>query len=210
MIENTGPCSELSGLVLYIFFAQPGSKWAISMIETEDSIKLKTIKGSPCAKYLHKMFKTHWFRMADEILIAWLLINVSEVTFIHLKKDIFRAAPNAFVMNLPLPNAGQGERLAEMKLEDPEMMEALEEDLRNFHCRVEKSSTWWCPGLQGTVTARKTVRWISNPSFHRNSIRLYAGDIPPSCDPLCGRHTTRPQWAGTPPHFSALWRSSQR
>ena len=61
-------------------------------------------------------------------------------------------------MNFPLPNAGQGKRLADMKLEDPEMMKALEEDLRTFHVRVEKSSTWWCPGLQGTITsARKKV-----------------------------------------------------
>ena len=55
MIENTGPCSELSGpatwIVLCIFPAKPGSKWAISMMESEDPIK-----GSPCAKYLQKMF----------------------------------------------------------------------------------------------------------------------------------------------------------
>ena len=61
-------------------------------------------------------------------------------------------------MNFRLPNAEQGKRLAEMKLEDPEMIKALEEDLRTFHVRVEKSSTWWCPGLQGAITsARNTV-----------------------------------------------------
>ena len=57
-----------------------------------------------------------------------------------------------------LSNAGQGKRVAKMKQEDSEMMEALEEDLRDFHGRIEKSSTWWCPGLQGTTTsARKKV-----------------------------------------------------
>ena len=57
-----------------------------------------------------------------------------------------------------LPNAGQGKCFAKMKQEDPEMIEALEEDLRDFHGRIEKSSTWWCPGLQGTTTsARKKV-----------------------------------------------------
>ena len=128
-----------------------------------------------------------------------------EVTFIHLEKDIFRAAPNAFVMNFPLPNAGQGKRLAEMKLEDPEMMEALEEDLRNFHCRVEKSSTWWCPGLQGTVTARKKVlsdefpipRSIEIPYFctqvtSHPPVTLYVGDIPPGLNEQGLRHTFQP------------------
>ena len=87
---------------------------------------------------------------------------MSEVSFIHPKGDLFRAAANAFVMNFEalnsLPNAGQGKRVADMKQEDQEMMEALEEDLRDFHGRIEKSSTWWCPGLQGTTTsARKKV-----------------------------------------------------
>jgi len=73
-----------------------------------------------------------------------------------------------------------------MKLEDPEMIKALEEDLRTFHVRVEKSSTWWCPGLQGTITsARKKV--TSHPP-----VTLYVGDIPPGLNEQGLRHTFQP------------------
>merc|ERR1719193_2038908 len=85
-----------------------------------------------------------------------------------------------------LSKAGQGKRLAEMEQEDPEMMEALEEDLRDFHGRIEKSSTWWCPGLQWTTTsARKKV--TSHPP-----VTLYVGDIPPGLNEQGLRHTFEP------------------
>ena len=104
--------------------------------------------------------------MADEILTACSSLVCSsldapKVCFIHLER-FFRAAPYAFVMSFEaldiLSNAGQGKRLVKMKQENPEMMEALEEDLRDFHGRIEKSSTWWCPNLQAaSISARKKV-----------------------------------------------------
>merc|ERR1719193_1820258 len=85
-----------------------------------------------------------------------------------------------------LSKAGQGKRLAEMEQEDPEMMEALEEDLREFHGRIEKSSTWWCPGLQGT-TASGRKKGSSRPP-----VTLYVGDIPPGLNEQGLRHTFQP------------------
>ena len=87
---------------------------------------------------------------------------MSELSFIHSQRDLSRASSYAFAMSFEalgsLPNTGQGKCFAKMNQEDPEMIEALEEDLRDFHGRIEKSSTWWCPGLQGTTTsARKKV-----------------------------------------------------
>ena len=55
------------------------------------------------------------------------LNDMSEVSFIHPPKDLFRATPCAFVMNFEafnsLSNASQGKRVANMKQEDPEMIE---------------------------------------------------------------------------------------
>ena len=108
-----------------------------------------------------------------------------------------------------IPNAGQGKTLQEMKRKEPEMMEALEEDLSNFHRRIEKSNTWWCPGLQGTITsARKKVldellimseyycaRQISLINAQVTShppVTLYVGDIPPGLNEQGLRHTFQP------------------
>ena len=89
-------------------------------------------------------------------------LDESKLSFIHSQRDFSRASSCAFAMNSEAldspPNVGQAKCFAKMKQEDPEMIEALEEDLRDFHGRIEKSSTWWCPGLQGTTTsARKKV-----------------------------------------------------
>ena len=46
-------------------------------------------------------------------------------------------------------------RLSKMRQEEPEMLEALEENLADFHGRKEKSSTWWCPRLKGSHPERK-------------------------------------------------------
>ena len=46
-------------------------------------------------------------------------------------------------------------RLFKMRQEEPEMLEALEENLADFHGRKEKSSTWWCPRLKGSHPERK-------------------------------------------------------
>ena len=108
-----------------------------------------------------------------------------------------------------LPNVGQGRRLAEMKQEDPDMMKALEEDLMDFHGRIEKSSTWWCPRMQDTTTTtkkkvvaarinfqshhprmlnQKCVKFHAQVTSHP-PVTLYVGDIPPG---LGLRHTFQP------------------
>ena len=46
-------------------------------------------------------------------------------------------------------------KLSKMRQEEPEMLEALEENLADFHGRKEKSSTWWCPILKGSHPERK-------------------------------------------------------
>ena len=76
-----------------------------------------------------------------------------------------------------LPNVGQGRRLAEMKQEDLDMMKALEEDLMDFHGRIEKSSTWWCPRMQDTTT---TTSWPKT----RERLRVGVGHDPSGGDAI--------------------------
>ena len=111
-----------------------------------------------------------------------------------------------------LPNVGQGRRLAEMKQEDPDMMKALEEDLMDFHGRIEESSTWWCPRMQDTTTTtkkkvvaarinfqshhprmlnQKCVKFHAQVTSHP-PVTLYVGDIPPGLNEQGLRHTFQP------------------
>ena len=98
-----------------------------------------------------------------------------KVLFIH-KRTFSDQIPNV-AMNFEginrLPNVGQGRRLAEMKQEDPDMMKALEEDLMDFHGRIEKSSTWWCPRMQDTTTTTKKKVVAARINFQSYHPRIY-------------------------------------
>ena len=91
-------------------------------------------------------------------------------------------------------------RLSKMRQEEPEMLEALEENLADFHGRKEKSSTWWCPRLKGSHPERKketfnflnllpiAVSCFSQVTSHP-PVTLYVGDIPPGLNEQGLRHT---------------------